>query len=78
MTTRPNLTVHLSKMQNFQAQDGDWLDSFFDNVEELANFYHWDEWEPCCQARVIPTIELGRVKTFVTQGLPTQGPDVHL
>ncbi len=32
-------------MQDFQGEGNDRLDSVFDHVEELADFYHWDERE---------------------------------
>ena len=36
---RPGPVAHLAKMQDFQGEGSDRLDSFFDHVEELANFY---------------------------------------
>ncbi len=44
-----NPVAHLAKMQDFQGEGSDRLDSF-DHVEELADFCRWDEWETCCQA----------------------------
>ncbi len=38
-------------MQDFKGEGKDRLDAFFDHVEELADFYQWDEWETCRQAR---------------------------
>ncbi len=38
-------------MQDFQGQGSDRLDSFFDHVEELADFYRWDGRETFRQAR---------------------------
>ncbi len=38
-------------MQDFQGEGSDRLDAFYDHVEELADFYHWDERETCRQAR---------------------------
>ncbi len=37
-------------MQVFQGEGGDWLDALH-HIEDLVNFYHWDEWETCHQAR---------------------------
>ena len=48
---RPGPVVHLAKMQDFQGEGSDWLDSFFDHVGELAVFYQWDGRETCPQAR---------------------------
>ena len=48
---RPGPVAHLAKMQDFQGEGSDWLDSFFDHAEELANFYLWDGRETCHQAR---------------------------
>ncbi len=48
---RPGPVAHLAKMQDFQGEGSDRLDSFFDHVEELANFYRWDGRETCRQAR---------------------------
>ncbi len=48
---RPGPIVHLAKMQDFQAEGNDRLDSFFNHVEELADFYRWDGRETCHQAR---------------------------
>ncbi len=48
---RANPVAHLAKMQDFQGEGNDRLDSFFDHVEELADFYRWDERETCRQAR---------------------------
>ena len=42
---RANSVSHLAKMQDFQGEESDRLDSFFDHVEELADFYRWDERE---------------------------------
>ncbi len=47
---RPGPVAHLAKMQDFQGE-GDRLDSFFDHVEELVDFYRWDGRETCHQAR---------------------------
>ena len=47
---RANPVAHLAKMQDFQGEGSDRLDSFFDHVEELADFYRWDERETCRQA----------------------------
>ncbi len=49
--TRPSPVAHLAKMQDFQGEGSDRLDAFFDHVEELADFYRWDERETCRQAR---------------------------
>ncbi len=38
-------------MQDFQGKGSDRLDAFVNHVEELADFYRWDEWETCHQAR---------------------------
>ncbi len=48
---RPGPVAHLAKMQDFQGEGSDRLDSFFDHVEELADFYRWDGRETCRQAR---------------------------
>ncbi len=48
---RANPIAHLAKMQDFQGEGSDRLDSFFDHVEELADFYCWDERETYRQAR---------------------------
>ncbi len=48
---RPGLVAHLAKMQDFQGEGSDRLDSFFDHVEELADFYRWDSREICHQVR---------------------------
>ncbi len=48
---RANPVAHLAKMQDFQGEGSDRLDSFFDHVEERADFYRWDERETCRQAR---------------------------
>ncbi len=47
---RANPVAHLAKMQDFQGEGSYRLDSFFDHVEELADFYRWDERETCRQA----------------------------
>ncbi len=47
----PGPVEHLAKMQDFQEQGSDRLDSFFDHVEELADFYRWDGRETYRQAR---------------------------
>ena len=38
-------------MQNFQGDGSVALDMFCDQVDELSQFYHWDEQETCRQAR---------------------------
>ncbi len=48
---RANPVDLLAKMQDFQGEGNDRLDSFFDHVEKLAHFYRWDECETCRQAR---------------------------
>ncbi len=48
---RPSPVAHLAKMQDFQGEGRDRVDVFFDHVEELADFYHWDGRETCRQAR---------------------------
>ena len=48
---RANPVAHLAKMQDFQGEGSDRLDSFFDHVEELVDFYRWDKREMCQQAR---------------------------
>ncbi len=48
---RPGPVAHLAKMQDFQGEVSDQLDSFFDHVEKLADFYCWDGRETCRQAR---------------------------
>ncbi len=40
---RTNSVAHLAKMQDFQGEGNDRLDSFFDHIKELADFYRWDE-----------------------------------
>ncbi len=47
----PGTLAHLAKMQDFQGELSDRLDSFFDHVEELADFYRWDGRETSRQAR---------------------------
>ncbi len=42
---RANSRAHLAKMQDFQGEGSDRLDSFFDHMGELADFYRWDERE---------------------------------
>ncbi len=49
--TAQRTVAHLVKMQDFQGEGSDWLNSFFDHVEELADFYRWDSRETCRQAR---------------------------
>ncbi len=39
---RAGPVAHLAKMQDLQGEGSDPLDSFFDHVEELANFDRWD------------------------------------
>ncbi len=39
-------------MQDFQGKGSDHLDTFFDHVKDLADFYCWDGRETCSQARV--------------------------
>ncbi len=48
---RANSVAHCAKMQDFQGEGNDRLHSFFHHVEELADFYRWDERERCHQAR---------------------------
>ncbi len=38
------------EMLDFEEEGNDRLDSFFDHVKELADFYQWDERETCRQA----------------------------
>ena len=38
-------------MDVFKGEGNDQLDTFFDQVEEFAAFFHWDEREMCRQAR---------------------------
>ncbi len=38
-------------MDVFKGEGNDQLDTFFDQVEEFAAFFHWDERETCRQAR---------------------------
>ncbi len=47
----PGPVAHLAKMQDFQGEGSDRLDTFFDHVEELVVFYRWDGRETCRQAR---------------------------
>ncbi len=49
--TRAKPVAHLAKMQDFQGEENNKFDSFFDHVEELADFYRWDEREMVRQAR---------------------------
>ncbi len=48
---RPGPVAHLAKMQDFQGEGSDRLDSFFDHVKALADFYRWDGRETCRQTR---------------------------
>ncbi len=50
----PNLSIpvaRLAKMDVFEGEGNDQLDTFFDQVEEFAAFFYWDERETCRQAR---------------------------
>ncbi len=51
VSQRPRPVAHLAKMQDFQGEGSDRLDSFFDHGEELADLYRWDGRETCRQAR---------------------------
>ncbi len=51
VTTRANPIAQLAKMQDFQGEGNDRLDSFFYHVEELVDFDRWDKREMCRQAR---------------------------
>ena len=48
---RPYPRVRLAQMQDFQGDGSVTLDMFSDQVDELSQFYHWDEKETCRQAR---------------------------
>ncbi len=48
---RPGPVAYLAKMQDFQGERSDRLDSFFDHVEELADFYQCNGRETCREAR---------------------------
>ncbi len=51
MPNRPVPIACLAKMDVFKGEENDQLDTFFDQVEEFAAFFHWDERETCRQAR---------------------------
>ncbi len=51
MPNRPVPIARLAKMDVFKVEGNDQLDTFFDQVEEFAAFFHWDERETCRQAR---------------------------
>ncbi len=47
---RPYPQVRLAQMQDFQGDGNVTVDIFSDQVNELSQFYHWDEQETCRQA----------------------------
>ncbi len=51
MSNRPVTMARLAKMDVFKGEKNYQLDTFFDQVEEFAAFFHWDERETCRQAR---------------------------
>ncbi len=51
MPHRPAPIARLAKIDAFKGEGNGQLDTFFDQEEEFAAFFHWGEHEPCREAR---------------------------